>query len=215
MLLILITDSSFILQKNASTFQTTLNNRSYIRKSEYSIEFQSYQSTGQNILREEPSVNYMLSPFSQGLHHTHCHPPTHPQPQLQLTFPLSQTSLLSVSTWIWALTQLLRKGGYYRVWGLPRWLSGKQSTCNAGDMGSIPGSGRSQGWEDPLEKEMATHSHILAWQMPWTEEPVGYSPWGCKESDTDMTEQLNNTNSMWLAWFCLLLALHHWDIFLL
>ena len=43
---------------------------------------------------------------------------------------------------------------------------------------------------------MATHSRILAWQMPWTEEPVGYSPWGCKESDTDMTEQLNNTNSM-------------------
>ena len=30
---------------------------------------------------------------------------------------------------------------------------------------------RSQGWEDPLEKEMATHSSILAWEIPWTEEP--------------------------------------------
>ena len=30
---------------------------------------------------------------------------------------------------------------------------------------------RSLGWEDPLEKEMATHSRILAWKMPWTEEP--------------------------------------------
>ena len=40
---------------------------------------------------------------------------------------------------------------------------------------------RSPGWEDPLEKEMATHSSILAWEIPWTE---GYSPWGCKESDT-------------------------------
>ena len=30
---------------------------------------------------------------------------------------------------------------------------------------------RSLGWEDPLEKEMATHSSILAWKMPWTEEP--------------------------------------------
>ena len=30
---------------------------------------------------------------------------------------------------------------------------------------------RSLGWEDPLEKEMATHSRILAWEIPWTEEP--------------------------------------------
>ena len=37
---------------------------------------------------------------------------------------------------------------------------------------------RSLGWEDPLEKEMATHSNTLAWEIPWTEEPVGYSPWG-------------------------------------
>ena len=39
-------------------------------------------------------------------------------------------------------------------------------------------------WEDPLEKEMATHSNILAWKIPWTEElTTGYSPWGPKESD--------------------------------
>ena len=43
---------------------------------------------------------------------------------------------------------------------------------------------RSLGQEDPLEKEMATHSSILAWKIPWTEEPVGDSPWGRKESDT-------------------------------
>ena len=45
---------------------------------------------------------------------------------------------------------------------------------------------RSLGWEDPLEKGMATHSSILAWRISWTEEPG--SSWGCKESD--MTEQL-------------------------
>ena len=39
---------------------------------------------------------------------------------------------------------------------------------------------------------MATHSSILAWRIPWTEEPVGYSPWGHKESDT--TEQLHFTS---------------------
>ena len=43
---------------------------------------------------------------------------------------------------------------------------------------------QSLGWEDPLEKEMATHSSILAWRIPWTEEPGGYSPQGRKESDT-------------------------------
>ena len=37
--------------------------------------------------------------------------------------------------------------------------------------------------KDLLEKEMATHSRILAWEIPWTEEP-GYSPWGRRESDT-------------------------------
>ena len=44
----------------------------------------------------------------------------------------------------------------------------------------------SLGWEDPLEEEMITHTSILAWRIPWTEEPVGYSPWGHKE--LDMTE---------------------------
>ena len=36
---------------------------------------------------------------------------------------------------------------------------------------------RSLGWEDPLEKEMATQSCTLAWKIPWTEKPVGYSLW--------------------------------------
>ena len=43
----------------------------------------------------------------------------------------------------------------------------------------------SLGWEDPLEKGMATHTSILAWRIPWTV----YSPWGRKESDG--TEQLS------------------------
>ena len=47
----------------------------------------------------------------------------------------------------------------------------------------------SLGQVDPLEKEMATHSSILAWKIPWTEELVGYSPWGHKESD--MTKRLH------------------------
>ena len=46
---------------------------------------------------------------------------------------------------------------------------------------------RSLGWEDPLEKEMTIHSSILAWKMPWTEEPDGYSPWG-RKSQTQLRD---------------------------
>ena len=49
--------------------------------------------------------------------------------------------------------------------GFPGGSDSKESACNAGDPGSIPGSGR------PLEKEMTTHSSILVWRISWTEEP--------------------------------------------
>ena len=42
---------------------------------------------------------------------------------------------------------------------------------------------QSLGWEDPLEKEMATHPSILAWRIPWTEEPGGLQTRGGQESD--------------------------------
>jgi len=46
-----------------------------------------------------------------------------------------------------------------------------------------------------MEKEMATHSSVLAWRIPWTEEPgrLLCNPWGCKESG--MTEQLSHSHS--------------------
>jgi len=64
--------------------------------------------------------------------------------------------------------------------GLPRLLSGKESACNAGD------AVQSLGWEDPLEKEMATEFSILSGECHGQRSLVGYSSWGCKESD--MTE---------------------------
>ena len=51
----------------------------------------------------------------------------------------------------------------------------KNLPADARDESSIPG-----GWEDPLEKEMATHSSILAWRIPWTEEPGGLQSLGSK-----------------------------------
>ena len=50
---------------------------------------------------------------------------------------------------------------------------------------------QSLGQENPLEKGMATHSSILAWRIPWPEEPCGLQPMGHKESD--MTERLTHT----------------------
>ena len=49
----------------------------------------------------------------------------------------------------------------------PGGSDGKASACNTGDPGLIPGLGRS------LEEEMATHSGVLVWRIPWTEEPGG------------------------------------------
>ena len=48
------------------------------------------------------------------------------------------------------------------------------------------------GREDPLEKEMATHSSILAWRISWTEELAGYSPWG-RKSRTQLSNYTTTT----------------------
>ena len=54
----------------------------------------------------------------------------------------------------------------------------KNLPASAGDVGSI------LGWGDSPEKEMATRSSILAWRVPWTEEPVGLQIMGSQKSQT-------------------------------
>ena len=61
------------------------------------------------------------------------------------------------------------------VLGFPGGSVIKNPPANAGGMGLTPGLGRS------LEKEMATHSSILAWEIPWTEEPGGLQSMGSQE----------------------------------
>ena len=78
---------------------------------------------------------------------------------------------------------------------LPGDSEGKASVRNEGDPGSIPGSA------DPLEKEMATHSSILSWRIPWTEEPsrlqstgsqtVGHVPFREGETTPVMTHRMD------------------------
>ena len=72
-----------------------------------------------------------------------------------------------------SLYQQFRDARICQPGGFPAGQDGKESACNAGDSGS-----RSLGPEDPLEKDMATHSSILAWKIPWTVEPGGLQSTG-------------------------------------
>ena len=91
-------------------------------------------------------------------------------------------------TWTWGI-----KGFLAMSVGFPNGSDSKESACNAGDPGSIPGRG------DPLEKRMTIHSSILAWRIPWTEELVAYFPCGYKDSEA--TERLTLLLSILLGLF--------------
>ena len=69
--------------------------------------------------------------------------------------------------------------GYSGANGLPQWLNSKRTHLPVQET-----MVRSLGWDDPLEDEMATHSSILAWRIPWTEEPGRLQSAGSQESDT-------------------------------
>ena len=73
---------------------------------------------------------------------------------------------------------------FYRILGLPWWLSGKESACSAGNTGLIPGSGRSPG------EGMATPSSLLACKVPWTEEPGGLQSMGSQRVGHDCMSKL-------------------------
>ena len=53
---------------------------------------------------------------------------------------------------------------------------------------------RSLGQGDPLEKGMATYSSILAWEIPWTEEPGGLQSMGLQKSETQLSDHTTNNN---------------------
>ena len=71
----------------------------------------------------------------------------------------------------------------------PGSLAVKESTCNAGDTGLIS--------EDPLEKEMATCSSVLAWEIPWTEELGGPQSMGSQKSRTRLSDQTTTKSLHW------------------
>ena len=76
--------------------------------------------------------------------------------------------------------------------GLLRWLSGKESTCQSRRL-------RRCGFnlEDPLEEEMATHSGILAWKIPWTEESGGLQSMGLQRVGHDWVTEHTHRQNHW------------------
>ena len=96
---------------------------------------------------------------------------------------ISESILESIFTLTFVASFLGREGGRKMHWitrrvHLPLIMKRTRltSACNVGDQGSIPGSGRSSG------KEMAAHSSILAWKIPWTEEPGGPQSMGTSQT---------------------------------
>ena len=107
-----------------------------------------------------------------------------------LFHPMNISQFAYPVPWWWS-PGLLSILHYYKQCWFPRWLGGKESSCNAGDTRDEVWS---LGWEDPLEKEMATHSSIFAWEIPWTEKPGRLQFMGCKE--LDVTEWLSKQASI-------------------
>ena len=68
--------------------------------------------------------------------------------------------------------------------GFPGSSDSKESACNEGDLGLIPG------WERAPEKEMATCPHVLAWRIQWTEEPGGVIVHGVTKVGNDLVTKL-------------------------
>ena len=78
----------------------------------------------------------------------------------------------------------IKKCLFIAIWGFPGGTSGKEPAAKAGDVretGFIPGQ------EDPLEEGRATQSSILAWRIPWTEEPAGLQSIGLQSDTTEAT----------------------------
>ena len=86
---------------------------------------------------------------------------------------------------------------YYPVDHFPGGSDSEESVCNAGDLGLIPRLGRSP-W-----KEIATHARILAWRIPWTEEPGGLQSAGSQRVGHDWVTKhsipIYNSHRLWMA----------------
>ena len=109
-------------------------------------------------------------------------------------------SSLQIRTSCQILLTMLHSVPLSYLYLLPRMLSGflggtggKEPTCQ---YRRHKRQVQSLGQEDPPEKEIATHSSILAWRLPWIEMQACYSPWGCKKlNTTEATQHATHTRT--------------------
>ena len=99
---------------------------------------------------------------------------------------------LQASNEAWKVAEIIKtaEGSCWTALSFPPWLSGEESACNAGDVGSTPGSGRSPGGG------MAPHSSILAWEVPWTEEAGGLQSTGL-QSWMQLSNHMHTGSALW------------------
>ena len=106
----------------------------------------------------------------------------------RITWSFKDLSLLSA--FCFRVLMMKWSGVYLQVLlccqGFPGGSDGKETACNVGDLGSIPGSGR------PLEEGRAAHSSLLAWRIPWAEKPGRLQSTGLQRVRHDWATSLSN-----------------------
>ena len=112
---------------------------------------------------------------------------------IKIVYILSLVTFLSIWCYTWTFSQIRTflknyfNGDIYGNLGFPGGSDGKESTCNVGDLGLIPG------WEDHLEEGMATHSSIIAWRIP-TDRGAWWAPvHGVTKSQTRQSDSAQHT----------------------
>ena len=96
---------------------------------------------------------------------------TYHSPPLSILFLVSHKDVITRSKYLYCKWAQLTFVEFFKILGLPWWqasLVAQRLKCLSTMRETWV---QSLGWEDPLEKEMATHFSILAWRIPWTEEP--------------------------------------------
>ena len=133
------------------------------------------------------SVPYKRTPISFLRHALHKHPLVNNYWYI-ITIEICINILQYINYWNkWKYINVLN--------GLPRWYSGEESTCQC-RRETQETQVRSLGQEDPLQEEMATHSSILAWKIPGTEDPGGLQPVG-SQSRSQLSMYAHTILNMW------------------
>ena len=121
---------------------------------------------------------------------------------------MSPVSFLMLVIWVFSVFFLSQSswtfnnfiGRLFKETGFPGGAGGKEPDCQRTDVKDLPSLGR----EDPLEEGVAVRSGVLAWRVPWTEEPGGLRSVGCSESAVvkRLSVKRSNFSVYWFIFLC-------------